>query len=170
MNASLTGSGSGGSVGGMNQYGIPDAPPLQPGVDPTAALAALHYHLASAGILNMLHEAWGRCSDEAKTEFADRVLAWAGMNIGQLGATDLIQHMLGQIVKDGRFVLDELQEATLVQLLYTNMVGLLKDTAKSERWETDRVRAALVAAAKERLGEVAAEMSAAALAEPKVVP
>ena len=52
----------------------------------------------------------------------------------------------------------------LVQLLYQNMIGLLGDTVKAQRWETDKVRDALVAAAKQRLGEIAAEMSAAALA------
>lgn len=142
-------------------------PHMNPQTDPTGALASLHYQLAATGILNLLREAWDKASDDAKRTLADRIVQWAGNNISNMNVSDLVRHLLGRVVAEGRFVLTAEQDATLVQALYTHMMGLL--SSKSS-WDIDKVRQAIVEAAKQRLGEMQGEQAAAALAAQPELP
>jgi len=132
-------------------------------VDPTAALSQLHYHLAATGILNLLREAWDKASDDAKRVLADRIVTWAGQNIQQLNVGDLVRHVLGRVVADGRLVLTPEQEAALVQALYAHMMGALNSKSS---YDVSKVRDAIVEASKQRLAELSAEVAVTALAGP----
>lgn len=143
------------------EYVFNDPPPPFDQTNPTAALSSLHYHLAATGILNLLREAWDKADDEAKGRFAQQILLWAGNHLDQLRVTDLMTHWLGKLVADGKFVLPPEDEAELVQVLYRRISSLLKERGG---WEAEKVREALIEAAKQRLADVQAEFTAAALA------
>ena len=143
-------------------------PHMSPATDPTGALASLHYHLAATGILNLLREAWDKASDDAKRTLADRILSWAGNNLSSVNVSDLVRHLLGKVVAEGRFVLTWEQDAALVQVLYTHVMAVLQ--SKSSNYDVDKVRQAIVEAAKQRLGEMQAEQVAAALASQPELP